>query len=284
MASQLIKLDLRTKLLSLALASTALATPAAIAQSSTTPQAKPILFETISIRPVKSDRVNGDNFTADGYSMRGITAWSLITFYEEHPSDRTDGVPDWAQHEQYDIKAKVADADVAAWGKLDFNHKKLAMYALLEDRFKVKVHREKRDFPGYALLIAKGGSKLKEATPGDLYPKGYKAAMRDGPFLGAEMTGRGVATGQAASMADIANILQAFAPGPVVDKTGLTGKYDFTLKCAPPAPASSESEVSDPAECSIFTALQEQLGLKLEKSTVHIDYIVVDHIERPTEN
>jgi uncharacterized protein (TIGR03435 family) len=202
----------------------------------------------------------------------------------EHPSDRVDGVPDWAIHAQYNIEAKVADADVAAWGKLDFNHKKLAMYALLEDRFKLKVHRETRDFPGYALLIAKGRSKLKEAMPGDLYPGGYKAAMRDGPFLGAEMTGRGIATGQAASMAEIANILQAFAPGPVVDKTGLTGKYDFTLKCAPPAPAFSEPEPSDPAECSIFTALPEQLGLRLEKATVPIDYVVVDHIERPTEN
>jgi uncharacterized protein (TIGR03435 family) len=271
-----------------------IATSAAIAQTgAASPAAKPITFETISIRSVKSNITHGDNFTADGYSMRGITAFSLLTFYLENPGERIIGTPDWVMREQYDIEAKVADTDVAAWGKLDFKHRKLAIYALLGDRFKLVVHHEIRELPGYALVIAKNGPKLKEATPGDTYPKGFKGLGSE-PLLGVLMeTGPGVISAQAITMAQLAGSLGGPAGRPVIDKTGLTGKYDFTLKVdAPPAtrgpapvtaePASAASEPSGP---SIFTVLPEQLGLKLESgATVPVDYIIVDHIERPSEN
>jgi uncharacterized protein (TIGR03435 family) len=152
----------------------AVQTAGATAAAAEAAAAKPILFEVVSIRPVKSNVSYGKWFTADGFSMHGLTARSLLSMYQTHPADRMIGVPDWAMHEQYDIEAKVADSDVAAWGKEPSQEKKLAMYALLEDRFKVVVHRETRQSPGFALVVAKGGPKFKEATPGDTYPNGFK--------------------------------------------------------------------------------------------------------------
>lgn len=258
------------------------------APASTTRAGKPILFEVVSIRPIKSDVVYGKGYTADGYSMRGISVWSLVTYYLKHDGDRMDKVPEWGQHEQFDIEAKVADADVDAWGKLDNQHKVLALYAMLEDRFKLKVHRETREFPGYALVVAKKGSKLKEATPGGIYPARLKS-FDGGVFHGITMSGPGEATAQGASMGELANMLQAFAASAVTDRTGLKGTYDFVLKCPPPAgpptmSGSGDSIASEPSGPSIFTVLQEELGLKLENATVPIDYVVVDHVERPSEN
>ena len=283
----------RLALLLIAAMPFAIAKPIALAQTiaapaSTTRAGKPILFEVVSIRPIKSNVVYGKGYTADGYSMRGISVWSLVTYYTEHPSDRMDAVPDWAMHQQYDIEAKVADADVAAWGKLESRQKVLAVYAMLEDRFKLKVHREMREFPGYALVVAKNGSKLKEATPGEIYPKKLRS-FDGGAFHGITLSGPGEATAQGASMEELANMLQAFAASPVADRTGLKGTYDFVLRCPPPAgpptlSGAGDSAASEPSGPSIFTVLQEELGLKLEKAKVPIDYVVVDHLERPSEN
>jgi uncharacterized protein (TIGR03435 family) len=105
-------------------------------------------------------------------------------------------------------------------------------------------------------------------------------------------TQRDVFSGQAVTMADVAAFLSMPAQKPVLDKTGLTGKYDLTLKADPPvaspppsSAASGAAVASDPEGASIFTIVQEQLGLKLQSgATVPVDYIVIDHIERPTEN
>src|ERR1700728_2245136 len=149
----------------------------------------------------------------------------------------------------------------------------------LTDRFKLTFHREPREFSIYQLELSKGGSKLKET-----------AAPNDPPTVGPGMVypQRIVLPGRNATTGDLASLLQrAILDRPVVDKTGLSGRYDFDLEWAPdetqfggevPAPS---AEAPSP---HLFTAVQEQLGLKLEATRGPVQALVVDSVERPTPN
>jgi len=271
----------------------ALSAPAAMAQVSTIPvaisAAKPITFEVASIRLHAPGTMSyGPGFTDDGLSLHGMSAFSMI--FSFLGALRTEGIPQDMMREGYDIQAKVADEDVPAWKQLTRQQRNLAVQALLEDRFKLKFHRETRQMPGYSLIVAKSGPKFKESTPGDTYAKGFKG-LGDQPLLGVMMgIAPGVTSGQAVSMAKVAEFLAMPAGRPVLDKTGLTGTYDLTLKLDPPAPPPPPSAEGQPAApelsgASIFTVIQEQLGLKLESgATVPVEFLVVDHIERPSPN
>ncbi len=139
---------------------------------------------------------------------------------------------------------------------------------LLADRFKLKSHRETREASGYVLLVAKNGSKLEEATG-----NGQTRISGGRP-------GGGVMAAQNVSISEIATFLSIGLDGPVVDKTGLTGKYSLTLRWAP----GDNKTPDDPTAPSLFTALQEQLGLRLESQKLSTDVIVIDYAERPAPN
>jgi uncharacterized protein (TIGR03435 family) len=210
--------------------------------------------------------------------------------------DRVLGMPDWAKMRRYAITAKMSEEQVAKLSKLpgneQWNQRQLMLQSLLADRFKLKVHLESRQMPDYELVIAKGGPKLTEADASGAPPaNGFKGS--DGkPVAGSFVRGIGMGkiTAQNYGIPQFAaNFLsqQLFGLGrPVVDKTGLTGKYNFTLNWTPDTAAGSASS-SQPTEDqgpSIFTALQEQLGLRLQPSTGTFDMLIIDHIEPPTEN
>lgn len=170
--------------------------------------------------------------------------------------------------------------------------------SLLADRFKLKVSHSTRELPVYALVVAKTGPKLHDAKPGDTYPNGIKGP--DGrPVGGAGMMRMrpGQLIGQGFSIASLAGLLSQQLGRTVMDQTGLKGNYDFTLQWtsdqrpvampAGPVGVSSGADGVPPSDSSgpsIFTALQEQLGLKLESTKGPVDIIVIDHIERPSEN
>jgi bla regulator protein blaR1 len=155
------------------------------------------------------------------------------------------------------------------------------MQAMLEDRFKLKIHRESKELPIYALLTGKTGMKMKVAESSENRPM-----MR---------MGRGQVTGKQMDMGTLALNLSNQLGRQVIDKTELKGKYDFELNWTPdetqsaagpfggggPQPPPVSSESSGP---TIFTALQEQLGLKLESQKGPVPMIVVDSVEKPTEN
>ena len=166
------------------------------------------------------------------------------------------------------------------------------LQAQLADSFKLTIHRETKELPIYSLVVAKGGSKLQEAKPGDSYANGLKGP--DGRPGGAHVMrmGRGELTAQGIGMNEIAHLLTPQTGRTVVDNTGLKGNYDFKLHWTPdqstPAlggpgggPDSSTSSESGP---SLFTAIQEQLGLKLEPGKAPVEILVIDHVERPSEN
>jgi uncharacterized protein (TIGR03435 family) len=148
----------------------------------------------------------------------------------------------------------------------------IMVQALLADRFKLAVHRETKVLPHYALVVAKGGPKMQET----------KAAAITRDADNRLYCRSGLSNFRQCTMAEFANIVSWFGPNATVeDHTGLTARYDFTLSWAPPSAAPSTSPDAPP---DIFTALTEQLGLKLEPIKGPVDTYVIDHVERPTEN
>lgn len=154
---------------------------------------------------------------------------------------------------------------------------RLMLQTLLADRFNLKVHSETRDAPAYDLVIASRGPKNMKTEP-------------DSETRHLDWRGRTHLTAHALSLADLAKpILTAQMGCPVEDKTGLSGKYDFTLdwsvdSMAIAGPESDSGPAPEPSGPSIFTALQEQLGLRLKPTKTPMESIVIDHIERPSEN
>jgi uncharacterized protein (TIGR03435 family) len=152
---------------------------------------------------------------------------------------------------------------------------------------------ETKQLPVYELVVAKGEPKIKEATPGDTYANGIKGP--DGVGRGGMMRmGPGQLTAQAVPMTSLANMLSQQLHRTVLDKTGLTGKYDIQLNWTPdqgPDPmfnghdgGHSSDTAQDFSGPTIFTALQEQLGLKLQSAKGPVETIVIDHVEMPSEN
>jgi uncharacterized protein (TIGR03435 family) len=145
--------------------------------------------------------------------------------------------------------------------------------SLLADRFQLKFHRETREMSGFALVIAKNGSKLQEAD----------ASERPGLSVFPQVRGQSV------PIASLIYALTAHLSRPISDQTGLSGKYDFALSWAP-----DENEVgptgapiivtANPTGPSITTALQEQLGLELRAETIKAEVVVIDSVQRPSES
>jgi uncharacterized protein (TIGR03435 family) len=189
--------------------------------------------------------------------------------------DQIAGLPGWADSETYDIDAKIAESDAAAFHRLLPMQRNPMLQSVLTSRFHMVSHFETRQLPAYALVIAKSnkktGPKLTEIQPG-LLPSGLKDP-------GGINMSRTEITAAGADMPTLLHVLQLQVGRPVIDRTGLTGHYNFVLKWT-----SDQDSASPDAGPSIFTAVQEQLGLKLEPVKAPIPILIVDHIERPSEN
>jgi uncharacterized protein (TIGR03435 family) len=258
-------------------------------------------YDVVSVKPVDANaKVTVDvRDTPDGLQATTTVCWLVRMAYggpRQLPTeDSVTGCPEWAKTAYFTVQTKMSPEQVAALAKLDKNQqeqrREQMLEALLVDRFKLKIHRETKQVPDYELMVAKGGPKLKESTGPD--PNGPKGA--DGKPLGGFLMKNSQVTGQLMTMEQLAN----FLGGPivlgrkVVDKTGLTGKYNITLNWAPGSGTGSGSingiatpppTPDDDSAPSIFTAVQEQLGLKLQRGTGTVDAVVVDHVERPVAN
>jgi uncharacterized protein (TIGR03435 family) len=198
------------------------------------------------------------------------------------------GGPSWINSDRYDIQAKISDSEIGELNKLGVDQqlaqKRLMLQSMLADRFKLKVHRVTTRAPCYALVIGKNGSKLKET-------KSIDPALPDGKMFAQP----GAVTAEGVSLAQLVFVLTGPLNCPVLDKTGLAGKYDFTLQYSPdqasnpmfmrPEAGQQESAPApDASGPSLFTAVREQLGLRLMPTTVPVEGIVIDHVEKPSEN
>ena len=195
------------------------------------------------------------------------------------------GAPDWLGTQPYDIEAKLDPAVADQLRKLDKeqrgNEMARLLQGLLADQFQLTLHHETRDSEVFALVIAGDGPKLHEAKPGDTYSNGFRGL--DGqPGVGMMTFKDGKLVGQAVLIKTLAGSLSQRAGRAVVDKTGLTAKYDFTLQWSTEKGAQPGNRGYSNAP--LFTAIQEQLGLKLEPQTVPLEFLMIDHVEKPAEH
>jgi uncharacterized protein (TIGR03435 family) len=212
---------------------------------------------------------NGDSVTIRNMPVRMILSFA----YDLARYNSFDGLPAWADTEDYDITAKVAAADLPAFQKLLPRERNPMLRPMLAERFHLQAHFESRQLPAYALVVGKGGAKLSEVQPGE--------TAEGGKDPGGIRMGRGEIVATAAPVAPLIDALSVQLGRQVVDRTGLTGRYSFTLKFAP---AQAAMDTQTDAGPSLFTAVEEQLGLRLETTKAPVPVLVVDHIERPSEN
>ena len=261
--------------------------PSAAAAPQTDAGVKVPPFDVISVKQDKSGSIGGMiRFRPDGMIMENMPVHVLVSEGFHVFDDQVVGEPAWAKTDLWDIDAKVAPDDVAALEKLSFDQRRVMFLQIAMERFGLKVHHETRELPVYALVVAKGGVKM---TPSKPFPN-PPAIAKGGP--GKLTMGRGKLEAEGTTMGFVASVLSGPVGRKVVDQTGLTGAYDFTLTWTPDAgmptgsggPAGAAAPAPDESAPSIFTAVQEQLGLKLEATRGPVDVIVVDHIEKPAEN
>jgi uncharacterized protein (TIGR03435 family) len=191
--------------------------------------------------------------------------------------DRILGAPAWVKTDRFDIEAKVGESDVPKVKTMTVDQRRLMLRPFLQDRFNLKFHYEDKVLPVYALVIAKSGSKMTEfKPPGDPATNGLR------------YTGRGHLAARGTAMEFAVSFLSQQVGRTVVDKTGLTGKYDFTLEWepddAPPMAGNDNGAHPDSGKPSIFTAVQDQLGLRLEPQKAPISVLIIDHIDLPSPN
>ena len=203
-------------------------------------------------------------------------------------SDLVLGVPDWARTERWDIEAKVAEADLPAFHALNFVQQKAMLQQVLMERCRMQAKVEKREVPVYALAVAKSGLKMHEVQPNEMSPvvkddKGQVVNEWDITQKPGEIRGRAVP--MEAMMYAMSNVSLGRQ---IVDHTGLKGLYNFDLVWTPELEAepgsSADVGLPDASRPSIFTAVQEQLGLRFEATKDLVDALVIGHIERPTNN
>ncbi len=193
------------------------------------------------------------------------------------PGPRILGGPKWLDSERFDIEAAMDSSAFDRMRTLSRDQRMLQKQAmfqqLLADRFKLRVHWETREVPVYALTVVKGGPALSKAKQPEL-------------GLGTS-AGVGLVGANGATLAEIAQVLTQEASQElgrmVIDKTGIEGKYDIKLQWTPDGGGSPASAGANPGP-SIFTAIQEQLGLKLESTKGPVQVLVIDHVEMPSEN
>ncbi len=277
-------------------------------------------FEVASIKPNKSGSTStSTGFQACRFVANNATLQMMVLFTyrlpngQNIPPDRLIGGPSWINTDRFDVEAKRDDLP----GSIALDDFLLMVRSLLEDRFQLKVHWEKRDWPVYDLVTAKSGPKLiasgipvpalAERNPivqcsrftgppplpaqrggqrgAPSSPRGPLAIEYEPPS-GMAITGTGV------TISTLVSVLQGSVDRPIINKTGLNGTFDFKLRFSrerlgtqqsPNVADTSLPGASDPTGPSIFTAIQE-LGLKLESARAPMDVLVIDSVQRPSEN
>jgi uncharacterized protein (TIGR03435 family) len=228
-----------------------------------------LTFDVAAIRPAQpADRGGIKPMPGgDGYLVQNMPVKIMISLMYKVPARQIKGAPDWLDSDRYDIEAKADHAY-----SIDDLH--VMFQNLLADRFSLKFHKEIKEGPVYALMVDKSGSKMKvNETAQD-----YKIPMLPGPgnvFIGTRVPMQYLCWFLSQQLTS--------EERPVIDKTGLDKWYDFTLSFLPDIPKEDlpPNLLDRP---SLFDALKEQLGLKLQAEKGPVEYYVIDHVEKPSEN
>ncbi len=244
-------------------------------------------FEVVSVKPADPDAQGARIQLAPGGGMNMVNASvkQLITFAYDVRESQVIGGPNWLESQRYDIIAKAPPSDGPSDPRQMTNDQREILQRqlrervrnLLAERFQLTIHRETKEVPIYALLLGKNGSKIQPAKE----QQGFRHGMQ---------LRRGQMNAEGASLQMLTNALSNVTGRPVIDRTGLQGNFDFKLEWTPESAAltpgasgepSSQVDLSGP---TIFTAVQDQLGLKLESQKGPVEMIVIDRLEKASAN
>lgn len=268
----------------------ALHVPEIRAQSPTAATSTSLSFEVASIKPNRSnDGLTRFMFSPDGITAEAVTVKTLIGFAYNLKDFQLSGGPDWLDSEKFDVKTRMDEATIETLKKLPTQQRmepqRQMLQSLLAERFKLQVSRSSKEMPIYVLLVAKGGPKFSQSAPAAVGMGHFEASSGKITLTSMKITG-------------FAEWLARVLGRTVLDKTGLEGNYDLELSWTPdprqqvspftpmpwPANGDAGTSSSDSSGPTIFTALQEQLGLKLESGKGPVETLRIDSIEKPSED
>lgn len=257
-------------------------------------------FEVVSVKLNKSGSTSVQGgFLVDGYSAENVPLLMLIrTAYWlfNAPDEQFDGLPKWARTERFDVVAKVNSNDIAEFHKITREQRGMMLQSVLAERFMLKTHFQSEELPVYALIVAKNGPKLEVAnhgeTPRDTLKAGSDPKQSPGSL---SRSGPGQLQGKGADMWALTSMLTQILGRTVLDKTGLRGPYNFELNWQPEGSSADRStgmasnaqgmpSGSESSFPSIFSAVQEQLGLKLVPTKGPVEVLMIDRLEEPSAN
>jgi uncharacterized protein (TIGR03435 family) len=267
-------------------------------------QQRPLAFETTSVKPNKSgeeERYIRIDPRGDGLTVVNMQLRQLITFAYQIRSFQLEGGPDWIASDRFDILAK-SEHEVPATGAFFGGQEplRIMLRTLLADRFKLVMHRETKELPIFELVFAREDGKLGP----QLRPAAVDCAARtavakaetpppasSGPGPGSCFMNMNPVSvrGGGVTLPMLASLLEGPAQRLVIDRTGLTGSWDLEVKYTPdqsqvPPGVTVPKELLDPNGPSLFTALEEQLGLKLRPARGPVEVLVIDSVQQPTPN
>ena len=240
-----------------------------------TQDAAPLKFEVAAIKPAKGDGAKGglEILPGGGLRLGGVTLKQLIALAYDVRDNRVTGGPAWLGSDTFDILAKPERADTAdkvAPGTAAWDRLRERMQTLLAERFQLAIHKDVKEAAGYALVPARKGPKLQ--------PSHDQGPPRTG-------RSRGRIEAHGGTMQMLATVLSEYLGRPVADRSGLAETYDYKLEYTQDSgPGASDANPPDFSGPSIFTAIQEPLGLKLESARVETVTIVIDRAEKLSAN
>jgi uncharacterized protein (TIGR03435 family) len=266
--------DQNLKPLLIAVGWIAITMPASLAQTSPQPpvqqsaSAKALEFDVVSIKPNKAGSTSEayhSELPLNRFFVENMSVKGMISIAYHMRSDLISGGPGWIDSKRYDVEAKVDNLDLPNSPRSNPKQHDSMVQRLLADRFKLVVHLETKESPVYELSVAKGSSKLQKSKPDEQESYGANFGDIDGESL---------------SIATLANLISQQLNRTIVDKTGLTGRYDIKLKWASDLAPVDDSALNTAPGLS--TALQEQLGLKLTSTKGPVQTLVIDRVALPS--
>jgi uncharacterized protein (TIGR03435 family) len=239
-------------------------------------------YEVSTVKVHKGEDRNMNVATRDdSFSASNLSLTTLLSYAYNSRPDLISGGPGWLASTRFDVEAKISGGDVEKMRKLSSEQRRSMMRKVLQEHFNLALHTETKMLPVYELVAGKDGVKMQTSAAfpdADVKPEDRKAphgSLRSAP---------GSVEGQGVPITSITAQLAFILQRSVIDKTGLQGSYDFTLKWRPEQLPSPRAENAPEDGPSIFTAVQEQLGLKLQPSKGPVEVLVIDRAEMPTPN
>jgi uncharacterized protein (TIGR03435 family) len=262
------------------------APPPVIAEPSAATPAPHFTFDVVSIKPSGPNTYGPGAYFKTGYSsIQTPLYWTVFTAYFSSPfkGNKVIGLPAWAQTEPYDINARIDEADIPAWMNLTFAQREEPRHRLLQqllaDRCKLVAHLVPAEVDGYILVVSMHGSLLTPTKPGETYPAGARTGL-DGLRVVPSSSENNMTESYFNSSVEQLTQRLSWA-WPIIDRTNLTGRYDFTFRRLNPVDADGK-RMDHPEPYDLWDI--SATGLEIKPAKIPTQNLVIDHIERPSPN